>query len=228
MHFKNTNAKIDIDKVNIMKNKLKYLPTLILTLITVFAGAVLTSAKVGATNPETRNAVVNVNTACVFDDDFSHTYTLNLSAGTSGNTENPSRTPATVTCNNVNGFDIKAVGFSPDATHPGGDEGNTSMYSASGTIATGTSGTNSYWAMKVTSATVTSSHATPTTVTVPAAYDGTYGVVPASATPVATFSGSTEGPVTGTFKTDYEVYVSSTQAAGTYTGAVKYTIVGRS
>lgn len=211
-----------------MKIKLKYLPTIILTLITASGGAVLLSSNAGAVDDDA-DAIVNVNTACVFDsDDYDYTKTFATTPGTYVDTESDSSKPTVhVTCNNINGFSIKAIGFSPDATHAAGYEGNTFMYGGTvGNINTGTSGTNSWWAFKVTSATATvPPSTTPTTVTPVSPY-GSYAAIPSSATSILNYAGSTDGPVTGTMRTDYKINVSSTQSAGTYTGQVKYTIVG--
>lgn len=204
-----------------MKNKLKYLPTLTLTLMTVFAGAVLASA--GANADVTRDAVVNVLTACSFTNSSS-SYTTDLSiapGGTEDTEEITTRPTFGVTCNANNGFSVNAIGFSPDATHPDGADGNTSMYGSYGTISTGTSGTNSYWAFKVSSASATGS-----TATIESPYSG-YSNIPSSTTPIVSFSApSTPGThVTGNVRTDYKVHVNPSLPAGTYTGKVKYTIV---
>ena len=191
----------------------------------------------GAVNPDSAEAWVEVNDACSFDDDYSSTFNISAMNGTTGNTESMNRVnpPSAgdnlvhVSCNNISGFSIKAIGYSPDATHTTGYDGNTDMYSSttSAVISTGTatSGATSAWAMKITSATndvVT----TTSGVTYPNGYQNTYGVVPSSATTVLHFAGSTSAVVTGSFRPDYQYYISQSQPAGTYTGKVKYTIIG--
>ena len=203
-----------------MKNKLKYLPTFILTLMTVFAGAVLSGA--GASADITKNAVVNVVTACSFTNaESSFTTSFSIAAGGTETTESLTRPTFGVTCNNNTGFTVNAIGFSPDSTHTSGYDGNTSMYGPYGTIATGTSGTDSYWAFKVSSASATG--ATASTVS---PYSG-YSNIPSTTTPIVSFSApSTLGThVTGSIRTDYKVHGNPALAAGTYTGKVKYTIV---
>lgn len=114
-----------------------------------------------------------------------------------------------VTCNDASGWQVKAVGSSEGGTI-------TAMKpSGSGTaIATGTatSGATSNWAFKV---------AGTTGVTVPTAY-ASYAAVPATEQTVATGSAAVSE---GTVYTGYQVWVSATQQADTYTGKVTYTIV---
>ena len=80
-------------------------------------------------------------------------------------------------------------------------------------------GNTSDWGMKVTSA----SHSS--------LIQGTFGTaftqVPSSSTAVAKTTVATDASTTGgvTITPTYKVYASNTQAAGTYTGAVKYTLL---
>ncbi len=209
-----------------MRIKLKYIPTIILTLMTAFGGAILTMPYVGAAD-DSAEAVVQVNDACTFDADYSYTFSLSGSAGTSVDTTSVSSTtrqPITVTCNDINGFLIKAIGSSPTSSSAGvGVDGATDMYGANGTIPTGTSGSNSYWAMKITSAT---NNTVSGGVSYPNGYNNTYGLIPSNSTTILSFTGSTTAVVTGSMRPDYMVNISTTQPAGSYTGAVKYTIVG--
>lgn len=189
----------------------------LLTLTIILSAIALLEAPAFAVT-RTNIASVTVNSTCSFDDEYDYTSTFTLTAGLSANTESDSSKPtAHLTCNNPNGFEIDGIGFSPTASSAGdGVEGATSMYGASGSIATGTSGTGSYWSFKVSTLAASTSAST--------SYSD-YSDVPATITPVATFAGSNSGVVTGTFRPDYQVHVSPTQAPGTYTGAVKYLIV---
>ncbi|MDO5480436.1 MAG: hypothetical protein Q4F58_02070 [Candidatus Saccharibacteria bacterium] len=218
-----------------MKIKLKYVPSLILTVMTVFGAVVLTTPYARATNPDSAEARVVVDDACTFNDNYDYTFTFSAMNGTVGDTTSETRSYTDgnivkVTCNNITGFKIKAIGFSPDAAHATGYDGNTDMYSptTSAVIPTGTatSGATSAWAMRITSASVTSPTGTgaPTaTIQTPFA---TWASVPSSATTVIQFGGSTTSPVEGNMRADYQYYISQSQPAGTYTGKVKYTIVG--
>ncbi len=110
-----------------------------------------------------------------------------------------------VSCNDASGWNIKAVGASTGTS-------STSMTpTGSGTaIATGTatSGATSNWAFKVAG-----------TNTV-AAYQE-FSAVPGTATKVA---GNNASVSEGVINTGYQVYISATQEADTYTGKVTYTV----
>lgn len=199
-----------------MKKTLIYLPVGILTIITASSGAILASASVSA--ELSTEASVTVNSTCSFNDNYDYTSRLTLNAGTTSTTEGNGKPTAQLTCNNPAGFGITGVGYSPTSSSEGaGVEGATAMYGTSGTIATGTSGDDSYWGFKIT--TLTASTANPTNN-----YPN-YSSVPSVATSVVEIDGSSSGVVTATFRPDYQVHVSTTQAAGTYTGAMKYTVV---
>ena len=201
-----------------MKN-IKYIPTTILTLSTLISGAALASAPVLAANSGSKTATVNVSPACSFTAGDGYTANLSLAAGASATTESDTKTDIQVTCNSLSGFSVQAVGYSPDATHSDGEDGNTSLYSTVGTIPTGTTGTNSHWAFKVTSATSSTSYS------ILGGY-GNYSNVPSSPTGVVSYTAPTSaGYVTGSMRTDYQVYVSSDQASGAYAGKVKYIVV---
>ena len=131
-------------------------------------------------------------------------------------------TTMTVKCNDAKGWQLNAVGSGPavDKTvlQAAAPSGSTSV----GTdIATGTatSGATSNWAMKVTSDKAI------------APFTG-FASVPSSATPVAKDTVPTNNPdaTTGLDKgvsvqTTYQVWISASQQAGTYTGQVTYTLV---
>ena len=202
-----------------MKNKSKYLPSLILTLMTVFCGTILSGSHVGAATTGSKNVSVTVVPACYFTNESdTYTTTLPVTPGTPTNTESLTKTNLQFTCGSSAGFSIQAVGFSPNSAGGEGVLGNTVMYNPTGSIPTGTSGTSaSRWAFKVTSATSSTSY------TIQGNY-GNYSNIPSTATDIVTYTGTaTPGvAVTGTIRTDYEVYAIGSQLPGTYTGAVKY------
>lgn len=208
--------------VNIMKNKIKYLPIGILTLTTAVSGAALSSARVAADgeNEKSSPVSVTVSSACVFTSGASPSTSLSIYAGNTSNTESSDKDAISISCNNPNGFSVKAVGYGPDAQHSEGVEGNTALYDSlnGNTIATGNSGTDSYWSFKAKM--IYSS----TSASIVPAYT-TYASVPSEPTEIATFAGTTSSSMVGIFRTDYQVYASPTQPAGSYEGAVKYTIV---
>ncbi len=113
-----------------------------------------------------------------------------------------------VSCNDANGWNVKAVGAST------GSDNTVMVPTSSGTpIATGTadSGATSNWAFKV-SASDSGLIVSP--------YNS-YAAVPASAQKVAS-SGAAASSVQ--INTGYQVWVSATQEADTYTGKVTYTV----
>lgn len=129
-------------------------------------------------------------------------------------------TNMTAACNDAGGYDIYAVGYS------GNEWKNTNLISVQNnntyTIATGTatSGDTSNWAMKLTAGNGDAA----TIVTTPTNY-GAYAAVPNDYTKVAYYPAATAGTAGSSFSTTYQVFVSTTQAAGTYVGKVKYTLV---
>ena len=129
-----------------------------------------------------------------------HLYTWDAD-GTAGGT-------LKVSCNDAGGWQVKAVGAST------GTPVTSMAASGNGTpIVTGTatSGATSNWAFKV---------AGTTGVTVVSTYQN-YAAVPATATKVAGGSGAVSE---GTIYIGYQVWVSATQQADTYTGKVTYTV----
>ena len=162
------------------------------------------------------------------------------------------QTDFTVYCNDTNGFAIYAIGYTGDTngnTYMEGISGSTPLPAAT-KIATGTatSGATSNWAMKLTAgktgvATTYNPIIAGSSVDDDPETSGTgktdysnYAAIPATYTKVAYRKSATDVPYTpeqGTpvtalganFTSTYATYVSPTQAAGTYTGQVKYTLV---
>lgn len=197
--------------------KLIYLPVGVLTAVTMVSGAVLGGAASYAEDSKsaTATASVTIGDACSFTEGSDYTATLELSgneATTAGKTDKPSMT---VTCNDTQGFAVFAVGASDEVTVDGVVHTNYMKGTSDGTyIPTGTSG-GSYWAMQVTSA---------TNAMIQPGYN-TWAEVPETNVAVVKANGSTTGSATSTIRTDYMVHVADGQAAGTYTGKVKYTLV---
>ena len=131
------------------------------------------------------------------------------------------------TCNDTNGLAVYAIGYTND------EYGNNQMIDSSldsaynidtGKYTSGTT-TNSVWSMKLTP--VSGTYAP--TIRNDASYNYTnYEIVPSDYTKVAYKTTATDtgtGSTGANFTTDYAVYASSTQPAGTYTGKVKFTLV---
>ena len=118
-----------------------------------------------------------------------------------------------VTCNKASGWQVKAQGAGT------GTPVTSMAASGSGTpiiTGTATSGPTSNWAFKVASSDAN--------ISVPTTY-ASFAAVPAEATTVASGSASI---AEGTIYTGYQVWVSATQQADTYTGRVTYTVVENS
>ena len=198
--------------------------------LTIFSGLILTSSSTSATdtNTSTDDVAITIPVAC----------TLNASGNTSHNTtivngtyENEiGTTTLNVTCNDGQGFAIYAVGYTGNEI---GATNSTKLVgtsvSSNATIDTGTATTAgnpdvSNWAMKLN----TTTSPTPTyPVTIDNSFNA-YHIVPASYTKVAHRDSGTDvgtNAVGSTLTTTYAAYISKTQAADTYSGQVKYTLV---
>ena len=117
----------------------------------------------------------------------------------------------TINCNNASGWSMTAIGSS-DTTHGATITQMNPDADGKTPISTGTSGSASYWAFQVAGNSTVSAYRT-------------FSAVPGTATPVASASGSSAAEVVNT---GYEVHVSTSQQAGTYTGKVTYTITANS
>ena len=145
-------------------------------------------------------------------------------------------TTANVICNDSSGFAVYAIGYTDDIL--GNNVLTDSILGDTYNIVTGTqtSGANSQWAMKLAPDTAQSPAypliiAGSTTDTLKEQNDpdfSSFQEAPSSYTKVAYRTTSTDagaGATGSTFRTTYQVYVSSTQPAGAYEGQVKYVLV---
>lgn len=186
---------------------------------TVLSGAVLGSAGSYADSSDQAIASVTVNGACNFAEGTTgYEKTLTLIGDTATTETESSRPSMSVTCNDPNGFAVYVVGASDEMGAENDKHVNYMVKEdKSAYIPTGTSGNGSWWAMKVTNAdtgTLQNGFVT-----------GTYHEVPNAATEIVKVDGSSTGSQTLNMQMDYTVHVANNQAAGTYTGKVKYTIV---
>ena len=188
-----------------------------LLFVTILSGIVLSSTTIHAANPAQSNVTVNVNTACTASGGGTYS-----AKAVPGNTVTIAGSTFSTVCNDSEGYSIYAIGY--------GDESydtptNTQMIGEGsiGNIVTGTakSGNTSNWAMQV----------TPTSGSAPTITNGfdsaDFHVVPEDYTQVAKYTSTTASPTATGARIDakYQAYVISTQAIGTYTGKVKYTMV---
>ena len=156
------------------------------------------------------NATVPV--ACTISGSTDHTYTTSMLPDTT-ETLGPSHVKSV--CNDVAGYSLYAIGFTGDSYT--GD--NTKMVGSLANINTGTSGPDSYWAMKAEA--ITGDYAP----TIMNSFDN-YHAIPADFTQIARFTSVTGGGTIGSnLDITYQVHASRTQTADTYTGKVKYVLV---
>lgn len=164
----------------------------------------------------TKDVLIRVVSACTMDGTEATAHAKNIDNGKYDNDIGVS--VITASCNDSGGFAIYAVGFT------GNTEGNTKL--AHGTnnsifinTGTATSGDTSNWAMKL-----TTTQGDAYAPTIENGYSN-FSVIPGGYTKVASYSSATSAGHTASFSTHYAAYISYTQAAGTYTGQVKYVMV---
>ena len=188
------------------------------TLATVTLLTAVPSVK--AERQHTASVSVSVAPVCSMSAVVDSAHAATLLNGTYSGTNYPNgigRTTIQTVCNDASGYAIYAIGFS------GNTDGNNKMLSSAGSaydIASGTatSGDTSNWAMKVAAA--SGGHA-------PTIQNGfaNYSAVPEDYTMVASYNSMALSSPASSITTTYAAYISPTQAAGTYTGQVKYVLV---
>ena len=209
----------------------------VLLTMTILGGIVLSSTIVSADNNEVIDTVeLTVPVACTMSGiGTTHTATLNPGtySGASGSEyENGiGKTTLTAICNDDNGFSIYAIGFTGNSYD---SENHTKLVGANtnGTISTkayASGDTTSNWSMKLTKVTDSTVSYNPQNLTISTGYDS-WIAVPASYTKVAQYHANTGSSTTDTtlgvkLETTYAAYIASSQAADTYVGQVKYTMV---
>ena len=218
-----------------------YLSFGILLGVATLSGVVLSSSKVGAGTEAVDDVSITIETACSMagSGQDSHTATLpnGVYSGTyTDNNEQPyatgiGSTTLTIFCNDAEGFSIYATGYTGDevgATNSNKLVGvSTGFAIPTGVYQSGTT-TSSVWSMKVIKGTDTGDTTNhPLTVdngfnnyhTVPGENEGYTRVAHKdAATDMTAIAGAT-------LTTTYDAYISTTQAADTYQGKVKYVMV---
>ena len=226
-----------------MKKKEKFFGLLGISIVSIISfGSIYTNSYINNVSATTQtkttstNAAIRVRSTCsmtaTIDSGNEHTATM-----INGQyKEDIGLTTIQTFCNDPNGYAIYAIGYT------GGDAGvaagtNTVLHSAAlGStydIVTGiaTSGDISNWAMKLTSVDGTYK---PDILSDDSGSFSDYHIVPQSYTKVASFNTNTDldNPAStrqgSKLTTTYAAYISPTQDAGTYGGAVKYVLVNPS
>ena len=187
--------------------KLNVSISIILLCTVLLSGIILISSNSSATSASTSLATVKVAASCTLTTSGGGNYSAIVPNGTSAEIAGSTMS---VSCNDAGGFALYAVGYSDDTI------GNNNMIGSSTNIPTNTSGTNSYWAMKI----------NPTSGTTPTIENSfnNYHIVPDIHTKVASYASST-GTGSLSVNATYKANISSTQLAGNYLGKVKYTLV---
>lgn len=171
---------------------------------------------------QTDTVVLTIDSACSLATSASGDITKTLANG--GHDDNITGSTFTITCNDVRGWKLNAVGAGEATGDVTKMKGTGTGITSNDDIPTGTTldGTVSNWAFKLAAGTGDHAGATIYTSADPAVDFTEFNAIPASATKVA--SGTTSAG-TQTVTATYGIGVSPTQNAGTYTGKVQYTLV---
>ena len=190
--------------------------------VTLVSTAILFSVRVNADTDAVDEVSITVPSACTMSGNIAtgNEHTASITPNTYQN--NIGKTTITAFCNDAGGYAIYAIGYTGDKYDGEGHTKligtNTNQKIATGTAKTGTS----QWAMRITP--VTGTYAP----TIENNYDSEdYHIVPDTYEKVATYGNTTDatGGTGSSIETTYAAYINGTQAADTYTGKVKYTLV---
>ena len=204
------------------KNKLLFVP-LALTSLTLLSFLILSSSYVSADDDTVVDEInITVPASCTLSGLGMDSHATTLNNGTYAS--DIGTTTIKAFCNDQEGFAIYAIGYTDNT-----DGKNVMSSPALGSthdIATGTSlsGNNSQWAMKLS----TTTNPEPTyPITIQNNYNN-YHTIPNEYELVAKRTAATDtgtNAIGSVLTSTYQIYVSSTQTAGTYVGQVKYVMV---
>ncbi len=165
-------------------------------------------------------ATVHVSEACSLTSTILSPHNDSMGNGTY--TDSLGSTKFTVKCNDASGFALYAIGYSGDEYGATSMLGDNELSIPTGTDASA-GNTTSHWSMKISKDTTSY---LPSSLTIENSF-GSQHLIPSTYTKIASFPSSTDG-INGTGSSilaTYGVRISGTQAAGTYIGKVKYTLV---
>ena len=189
---------------------------------TLISATVLSSVRINADTDTVDEVRIRVPSAGTMSGNIAtgNEHTASINPNTYQN--NIGKTTITTFCNDAGGYAIYAIGYTGNE-YTGEDHTKLIGTNTNQKISTGTAKTgNSQWAMRITP--VTGTYAP----TIENNYDSeNYHIVPDTYEKVATYGNSTDavGGTGSSIETTYAAYISGTQAADTYTGKVKYTLV---
>ena len=198
-----------------MNKKTEYKTLGSLLAVSLLSGAILSAPFASADSSDTVNIKVKVPAAC----------TLTATNNNLVKTINPGTSDTVGTanlkavCNDPDGFAIYAIGYT-DNTH-----GNNYLTTSLGDdykipTGTNTSGNTSSWFMTIDNDNVTGNY----TATIENSFDNPH-IVPDTNTKIATVTSETDQTIGTNLTATFDAYISPSQAAGTYQGKVKFTLV---
>ena len=206
-------------------NKRKFTPTIfagVLTLLTIMSGLLLSAPRSFADSSAAVNINLTVEAACALTVTSGSNLSTIIRPGDDGLI---GATGLKAACNDPGGLAIYAIGYTGDIHGDNNlrleESGNT--LSSTNLIPTGAaaSPTNSQWNMTVAADTSAQSTFTPT---IPAEFQDTH-IVPTTQAQIASYPSTTDQTTGVNIKVTYNAHISVSQAAGTYKGKVKYTLV---
>ena len=190
--------------------------------ITTVSAVILTSApnsNAEDISPVDDEITITVDSACTMGNNV----ISSMTGINPGETKDISHYRIAAYCNDSNGYDIYAVGFTD------GEQGNTRMRSVNGnTIPTGTSGEESYWNMILNPGTASGS--APHIPIIESPFTSNTDIpsdyAKVASYPSTTIPQGTDPTESGSyFDAVYQAHASLTQQAGTYTGQVQFVMV---
>lgn len=187
----------------------------LLVVLSILSGFILVHHKTVITRAKSDTADVYGANACTFTAANITTHSVSINPGNSSS--NIAQTRLKTICSDAPSFEVFAIGYSNNSS------GNTKLIgqNGGGNISTAVSGSSSRWSMKV--AKDTSSYL-PANMTIENSF-GSNHVVPNATTLIATYGTYTDTTTGASIITSYNVSIAAGQAADSYIGKVKYSIV---
>ena len=206
------------------RGTLQFLPLGVIAGVTAVSAGVLSEPASTAIETEAITTTVKVLEACSMTanpDSTDIAHSVEMIGGTVENSIGV--TTIDVTCNDRDGYSVYAVGYGNNTV------GNTDLTGAvtGQTIPTGTNMTTSVsnWAMRLTAVDNSTNYFVPTILSDANGSFAANHAVPSNNTKVVAFQNAIDVSKPSRFTTTYAAAIAPYQAADTYTGQVKYTLV---